>query len=83
MINSGVNKMKEEADKQFPNKVFRVQHVIQEEDFVAVHSHLTLKPNELELAVVHVFRFQAGKIVEFWDIAQQVPKETINENGMF
>lgn len=73
----------EEADKQFPNKVFKIQRAIHEGDFVAVHSHLTLKPKELELAVVHLFRFQSGKIVEFWDIAQQVPKETLNENGMF
>lgn len=73
----------EEADKQFPSKVFRVQCAIQEGDFVAVHSHLTLKPGELELAVVHLFRFQASRIVEFWDIAQQVPKESLNENGMF
>lgn len=73
----------EEAHEKFPAKVFEVQRAIQDGDLVAVHSHITLKPGELELAVVHLFRFQNARIVELWDIAQQVPKESPNENGMF
>lgn len=73
----------EEADKAFPSKRFDVQHALEDGDFVAVHSHLILKPAELELAVVHLFRFQSKKIVEFWDVAQQIPKESPNQNGMF
>lgn len=73
----------EGADAQFPKKAFRVQRALEDGEFVAVHSHLTLQPGELELAVVHLFRFQAGRIVEFWDVAQAVPKDSPNQYGMF
>jgi predicted SnoaL-like aldol condensation-catalyzing enzyme len=33
--------------------------------------------------VVHLLRFEHGKIVEFWDVAQAVPEEVENELGMF
>lgn len=72
-----------ENDKMFPNKRFDIKHVIEDGNMVATHSHLTLKPGELELAVVHWFRFEGDKIVEFWDVVTQVPKEAVNQDGMF
>ena len=73
----------EEADSQFPGKIFKVQLTVAEGGLVAVHSHLILKSGELELATVHILRFKGGKIVEFWDIAQAIPKDSPNENTMF
>jgi predicted SnoaL-like aldol condensation-catalyzing enzyme len=73
----------EENETKFPNKAFAIQRAIQESDLVAVHSHVRLKPGELELAVVHIFRFQGDRIVELWDVGQQVPTDSPNENGMF
>ncbi|MCF4614399.1 hypothetical protein L1Y69_11750, partial [Acinetobacter baumannii] len=35
------------------------------------------------LAVVHICRFENGKIAEFWDIGQIQPDPLVNENGMF
>jgi predicted SnoaL-like aldol condensation-catalyzing enzyme len=37
----------------------------------------------LALEVVHLFRFEKGRIVEFWDVAQAVPRDMANEAGMF
>lgn len=70
-------------ETQFPHKKFDIKHVVEESDMVAVHSHLALKTGELELGVVHWFRFEGNKIVEFWDLAQQAPKEVVNKDGMF
>lgn len=72
-----------ENGAMFPNKKFDIKHVLEEGDMVATHSLIVLKPGELELGVVHWFRFADGKIVEFWDLGQQVPKEVINQDGMF
>lgn len=72
-----------ENESRFPNKILRVHLTIAEGDLVSVHSHVILKESELELAVVHIFRIQNGKIVELWDVGQQIPKETQNEYGMF
>ncbi len=73
--------MKESAITM-PNKVLEVQRAMQEGDLVAVHSKVTINP-EMRMALVHIFRFTNDRIVELWDIGQQVPKESPNENGMF
>jgi len=70
------------ADSQFPDATFVVQHVLGEGDLVAVHSHLTLN-EKMDFAAVHLIRFENGKIVEFWDIAQDIPAESPNTDGPF
>ncbi|MBC7877858.1 MAG: nuclear transport factor 2 family protein [Anaerolineales bacterium] len=73
----------EENARQNPNKVFEVKRVIAAGDLVVVHSHVRQKPGDLSAAVVHIFRFENGKIVELWDLGQPIPAESINKNGMF
>jgi predicted SnoaL-like aldol condensation-catalyzing enzyme len=68
---------------QFPDKHLIIKNVICEDDRVAVHSHIILSPNEADMAVVHLFRFNEDKIVEFWDIGQTVPAGSQNKDGMF
>ena len=70
-------------ETKFPGKKFDIRHVLEEGDMVATHSKVTLIPGELELGVVHWFRFEGGKIVEMWDIGQQIPKDAVNRDGMF
>jgi predicted SnoaL-like aldol condensation-catalyzing enzyme len=66
-----------------PNKTLEVKHAIEEGETVAVYSHIKQKPEDLGGAVVHIFRFQEGRIVELWDVGQQIPENSPNENGMF
>lgn len=73
----------EENARQNPTKVFEVKRVIAEGDLVVTHSHVRQKPGDLGAAVVHIFRFENGKIVELWDLGQPIPAESINKNGMF
>ena len=56
--------------KQFPEKQSTIQHVIAEDDMVAIHSHVTLIPGDSAFAVVHLLRFENEKIVELWDFTQ-------------
>lgn len=73
-----------ESAIETPNKFFEVQHVIEDGDLVAVHSKIEMQMNGLTtLAVVHICRFENGKIAEFWDIGQIQPDPLVNENGMF
>jgi predicted SnoaL-like aldol condensation-catalyzing enzyme len=71
------------SDAQFPDRRFRALHALEDGDYVAIHSHVILKPGELELAALHLFRFKDGKIAELWDVGQQIPKDNKNEKGMF
>jgi len=73
----------EEDAKLNPSKIFEIQRALEDGDLVAVHSRFRQKSNELDWAVMHIFRFEKDKIVELWDFAQAAPIEMINENGMF
>ncbi len=72
----------EENARQNPNKVFEVKRVIAEDEFVVIHSHVRQNPTDRGAAVVHIFRFENGKIVELWDLGQPVPEKSLNENSM-
>ncbi|MGZ3963292.1 MAG: nuclear transport factor 2 family protein [Flavisolibacter sp.] len=72
-----------ENHQEFPKKQFKINNVIGDGDLVAVHSHIILRSNEPGMAVVHLFRFQGDKIVEFWDISQPVPADSPNHDEMF
>ncbi|MFT4031512.1 MAG: nuclear transport factor 2 family protein [Siphonobacter sp.] len=73
----------EENAKKTPDKVFEIQRALEDGDLVAVHSHIRPTPNDLGVAVMHIFKFDNDKIVELWDFGQAVPENMINENGMF
>ena len=74
--------MEQNAAKN-PNKEFEVQRALQDGDHVAVLSRVRQTPGDRGGAVVHIFRFEGDRIVEFWDIGQAVPESNVNENGMF
>jgi predicted SnoaL-like aldol condensation-catalyzing enzyme len=73
----------EENARQNPNKVLDVKRAIAEGEFVAVHSHVRQNPDDRGGSVVHVFRFENGRIVELWDVGQPVPEQSPNHYGMF
>lgn len=57
-----------------------VHRVIGEGDLVAVHSHY----KTWNMAGVDIFRLDDdGRIVEHWDVLQQVPETTASGNDMF
>ena len=72
-----------EAHQKFPNTTLEVKHVFEEDDLVAVHSRVTHSADTPEIAVVHIFRFEKGRIAELWDVGMEAPKDSPNENGMF
>ncbi|GAB3389115.1 nuclear transport factor 2 family protein [Lysobacter fragariae] len=66
-----------------PDKVLDIQRTLEDGDLVAVHSHVRQAPDDRGAAVVHLFRFEGGKVVELWDLGQPVPEASPNEHGMF
>ena len=57
-----------------------VYRMIAEGDFVAVHSHYKI----WNMAGVDIFRLNDdARIVEHWDVLQQVPETTASGNDMF
>ena len=68
---------------QFPEIHLEIKRVITQGEMVATHSHLTLTPEEPGLALADFFRFEEGKVVEHWDVIQNIPDTSANSNGMF
>jgi predicted SnoaL-like aldol condensation-catalyzing enzyme len=66
-----------------PQKVYQAKHVLQEGNLVAIYGRVRLKPNEQDYALFHLFKFENGRVVELWDIAQAVPADSPNELGLF
>ncbi|MDX3245822.1 nuclear transport factor 2 family protein [Streptomyces sp. ME18-1-4] len=69
--------------KAFPQLSVSPKRIVAEGDLVAVHSHYVNAPGERGQAVVDLFRVRNGKIVEHWDVLQDVPATSANDNTMF
>lgn len=70
-----------EDDETAPNKEFTVKQFSESDDRVFVHSHVVKE--KMEVVVVHILRFENGKISEMWDVGQIIEKDSPNQNGLF
>jgi predicted SnoaL-like aldol condensation-catalyzing enzyme len=69
---------------KFPQSRSEIKRVFAEGDYVILHVHAVREPGTRGAAIVDIFRLDAnGKIVEHWDVRQDVPEKAANNNGMF
>jgi predicted SnoaL-like aldol condensation-catalyzing enzyme len=68
---------------QHPQLRIDFKRFIAEGDLVAVHSHMIPAPGARGTAVMDIFRLENGKVVEHWDVLQEVPEKAQNQNTMF
>ena len=73
----------EENARQYPKKRMHVLASLEDGEMVAIYSRVRHEPDDIGVAIVHLFRFAGDRIAELWDIGQEVPATTVNENGMF
>ena len=71
------------AGERTPDQQLDVKHVVESGDLVAVHSHVVPHPGGAGIAVVHLFRFESGRIAELWDVGQPVEPDSPNSDGTF
>ena len=68
--------------KRFPQVRSEIKHIFADRDYVILHVHARREPGEPGTAIVDIFRLEAGKIVEHWDVRQAIPETPVNSNGM-
>jgi predicted SnoaL-like aldol condensation-catalyzing enzyme len=68
---------------RFPNQRGDIKRVIAEGDLVVLHVHSTRGDGTPGRAIVDIFRVESGKVVEHWDVIQDIPAQSANANGMF
>ncbi|TPV47273.1 nuclear transport factor 2 family protein [Bacillus dicomae] len=66
-----------------PNSSAEIKRVVAEGDTVALHVHSRTNSQDKGVAIVDIFRIKDGKIVEHWDVIQEIPNEAANNNTMF
>lgn len=66
-----------------PDAHLDIKRVLVDGDYVVVHSHVTWSPGDPGTALIDLFRVKDDTVVEHWDIMQQVPAESANDNTMF
>ena len=74
--------MAEDAKVNPPKKTLNILRSLQDGDLVAVHSHVKQHPDNNGFVIVHIFKFRNDKILELWDLGQEIPDKIINELGM-
>ena len=68
---------------EYPDKRVEIKRAFAEGRHVILHCH-QIWPDGLEYAGIDIFRLDdAGKIVEHWDVLQELPETSAHNNGMF
>ncbi|WIY03498.1 nuclear transport factor 2 family protein [Amycolatopsis mongoliensis] len=67
---------------RFPELSLEVRRVVAEDDLVCTHSLMRLTPGSRGSAIADVMRVRDGRIVEHWDVVQEVPESTAGGNPM-
>ena len=71
----------------FPELHEEVKRTVAQGDLVAVHARVVRTAADRNSgrgwAVVDIFRLEHGRIVEHWDVVQDVPEKSANDNTMF
>ena len=60
--------------EQHPQAVVEIKRVIAEGELVMIHNLWKDTPEDRGKAVVDIFRLENGKIVEHWDVSQDIPE---------
>ncbi len=71
---------------KYPEAKFTLKYVLADGDLVAAYTELMAspsKPGEGGLRQMHLFRFDGDKIVEYWDVTQQIMPNMPNAAGAF
>ena len=69
--------------EKFPDSRSEIKRAFADGDYVIVHVHSVREQGTRGRAIVDIFRLENGKIVEHWDVVQDIPEKAANGNGMF
>ena len=65
-----------------PDNLFEIQRILVDGDLAMVHVKAS-GPGRPDAAVADIYRFDAGRIVEHWDVLQPMPEDPVSTHPMF
>ena len=69
--------------EKFPNARSEIKRVFADGDYVIVHVHNVPMTGSRGNAIIDIFKLENGKVVEHWDVRQEIPEQSANSNTMF
>ncbi len=69
--------------EKYPRAHSEIKRAFADGDFVILHVHAVREPGTRGMAIVDIFRLENGKIVEHWDVHEDLIDKPANQNGMF
>ena len=69
--------------EKFPDSRSEIKRSFAEGDYVILHVHSVREKGTRGRAIVDIFKLEDGKIVEHWDVIQEIPAEMAHDNGKF
>ncbi|MCP2341541.1 nuclear transport factor 2 family protein [Actinomadura rupiterrae] len=66
----------------FPDLHVQVRQLVAEGDYVTARVHAVRVPGQRGVAIMDMFRLENGKLVEHWDVMQDIPEHSENPNEM-
>ena len=72
----------ERMAEAYPGKYVHIIRALGQDDLVVLHTRQEW-PGDSDWAGMDILGFEAGRIVEHWDVLQRVPDEAANANTMF
>jgi predicted SnoaL-like aldol condensation-catalyzing enzyme len=60
-----------------------IKRAVAEGNLVVLHVHSKQNTGDRGRAIVDIFRVDNGKVVEHWDVIQEIPDQSANDNGVF
>jgi predicted SnoaL-like aldol condensation-catalyzing enzyme len=69
--------------EKFPDSHSEIKRAFADGDYVILHVHSVREKGSRGRAIVDIFKLEDGKIVEHWDVVQDIPEKSVNTNTMF
>ncbi len=69
--------------ERYPKAHSEIKRVFADGDFVVLQVHAVREPGTRGMAIVDLFRLENGRIVEHWDVHEDIIEKPANANGMF
>ena len=69
--------------EKFPDYHSDIKRVFADGDYVIAHVHNVPTPGSRGTAIIDIFKLEDGKVVEHWDVRQDIPEQSANSNTMF
>jgi predicted SnoaL-like aldol condensation-catalyzing enzyme len=68
---------------KLPDYHSEIKRVFADGDYVILHVHNVPTPGSRGNAIIDIFRLENGRVVEHWDVRQEIPEQAANSNTMF